>query len=135
MRDETVAYHEVGSVAVQVQVGERALALLDYHLFGIEDEPDRAGAGVGEDLPHAVELLDQVLERLEHLVLGEREVRNPLQDRPGDAGGRALDGEDAVQPPARDVGEAEEAQRFARRRAVHDDDIVFRLLVVVDQVD
>ena len=43
---------------------------------------------------------------------------------------RDLLGEDPLQPPARDVGEAQQAQRLAGRRAVDDDDVELARLVV-----
>ena len=66
----------------------------------------------------------------EHVVAGQRQVEHRARERPRGGHEALLPGEHLVEPPARDLGERQQAQRLARGRAVHDDHVELARLVV-----
>ena len=130
LREDAVHDHRVGQVAVQRQVGERPHRLGDDHLVGRHHEPDRDRLAVAQDVVHGDQVLDQPLDLGEHPLVGQRDVEERLRQRPRRGQQRPLAPEHLVEPPARDVGEREQPQRLAGRRAVDDHDVPVALVDV-----
>ena len=72
----------------------------------------------------ATRFADQAVDLAEDVLVGQLDVEERLRDRARGGDHLALDREDLLQPPLRDLGEREQPQRLARRRAVHDHDVV-----------
>ena len=86
--------------------------------------------GVAQDLVHGDEVAHQALDVVEDRVAGQRDVEHRARERPRRRHELRRLREDLLQPPARDVGEREQAQRLARRRAVDDHAAEAPVLVV-----
>ena len=76
---------------------------------------------VAQQLVHRDQVAHQALDVGHHPLVGEREIEERAGERPRRAQQRALAPEHAIQPPACRVGEREQPQRLAGRRAVDDD--------------
>ena len=62
LREDPVDDHGIGHVAVEVEVGEGPLRLLDHHPVGVHHQPDRGVLAVAEDLVHRDQVADQALD-------------------------------------------------------------------------
>ena len=129
--EDPVDDHGVGQVAVEVEVGEGALGLLDHHPVGVHHQPDRgARRGRGGSRSSSIRLRTSRWTSANTSSPGSGTSSSVL------ASGRAaldqapLPGEDLLEPPAGDVGEAQQAQGLAGRRAVDDHDVELARLVV-----
>ena len=88
---------------------------------------------VAQELVHRQQVLDQAADLGERRAAGERHVEHAARDRRRRRHDLLLPGKDALQPPAGDVGERQQAQRLAGRRAVDDDHVpVARLVVALE---
>ena len=90
---------------------------------------------VAEDLVHRDQVLDEALDLAEHPLVGQRDVEERARERPRGGQQRALAPEHLVEPPARDVGEREQPQRLAGRRAVDDHDVPAAVLDVALELE
>ena len=83
-----------------MEIGERALRLLDDHLLEVENEPDRALLLVGQELLHVIEAVEELLARREHAVIRNGDAHHAPEDRSRDLHRAPLDRKDALEPPA-----------------------------------
>ena len=75
-------------------------------------------------------LRDELLHVVEHRLARQLHVEHRARERARGVEDPALLGEELLQPPARDVGEREQPQRLAGRRAVDDEHVVLAALVM-----
>ena len=120
----------VGEIAVQVQVGVGPHRLPDDHAVGVHHEADRGGPAVAEDRVHGDQVDHEALHVVEHPVGGQGHVEQGAREGARRRHQAALDREDLLEPPARDIRERQESQGLAGGRAVHDDRVVVAGLVV-----
>ena len=81
---DAVGDDEVGRVAVQVEVGERALRLGDDDLLEGQHDADRCRVVIGQQRVHVLEAREQLLAGVEDVVAGHRHADDALDDRPGE---------------------------------------------------
>ena len=62
---QPVADDGVGDVAVEVEIGEAALRLLDDHLLRVDDQPHRRDLAIGEEVVQLRQAACQLLRRVE----------------------------------------------------------------------
>ena len=108
-------------VAIEVQVGVRALGLLDHHLLGVDDQADRRQVGVGEQRMHAVQPVEQRLARVEDGAGRHGHAGHAAHHGAGDLRDAPLHREDLLQPPAGAIRYCQETQRLAGWRAIDND--------------
>jgi hypothetical protein len=122
---DPVHQHGVGRHAVETEIGERAARLVDHHARGIHHEPRTRAVLVEQDLPHALDLGVQPLERIEHRLRRDEAPRAELlRDWAQHARGAALPLPEVLHQMAQHVGKPQHAQRRSGRRAVDDADVV-----------
>ena len=102
---DAVGDDEIGRVVVEVEVGERALRLLDHHLLEGEHDAHRGLVVIGEQRVHVLELGEQLLAGVEDRVARHRHADHALDERAGELGDAAADGLDLLHPPLRRLGE------------------------------
>src|SRR5262249_48698174 len=121
---DPVDHDRVRVEAEQVQVGEGPPRLGQDHLLGVDDQPDGGDGRVAEQGLHLLDLAEELLDLVEGILAGRLQ---PAGDQPGGRPGQAddasLDGKDAIEPPADDVGVAQEPQRLAGGGAINDQDV------------
>ncbi len=87
--------------------------------------------GVPEDLVHRDQVGREPLDVIEHGAGRQRDVQHRPGQRRRGRQDRALERHDLLEPPARGVGEGQQPQRLAGRRAVDDDHVPSALAVVL----
>jgi hypothetical protein len=79
---------------------------------------------------HGDEVRHEALDLAHHLLVGEPEIEERARERPRRRQQLRLAARQLGQPPARGLGEREQPQRLARRRAVDDDHVPAAVLDV-----
>ena len=97
---------------------------------GFRTSRTRDVRAVAQDLVHGDQVAHERPDLGEHRLARERHVEQRPGQRPRRGDDLVLAREDLLQPPARDVGEREQAQRLAGGRAVDDEHVEVALLVV-----
>ena len=110
-------------------------AFRDHHLLGVHDETHRRHVLVRQDVPHGVEVPVQPLDGREHLVPRDRQVGRAGHERAHRLYDAPLHGEDPLDVPVHDVGQAEQPERLRGRRAIDEDHVVGARLDVRLHID
>ena len=124
-----VRQHAVGDYAihrqtVQREIDEGALRFAQHHSLWIGHQPHAGDGGVFEQLAHAIELAEQVLN------IGEVVIRRQFdgRDAVGDGAHRlehaALEREDVLHVPFERCRHADEPHGFGGGRAIQNDDVI-----------
>ena len=127
--ENPVDHDRIGPVAVEGEQSEGPPRLVDHHPVRVHDEPDRGPLPVLENCVHLDELLDDLLDLLDHLGVGKGDVEGSGQ-RGGGAEQVPVPGKDFLHPPFGDLGESEQLDRLGRRGAVDHQHIEFLFLPV-----
>ena len=133
---EPVHDHGVHREAVEAEVHEGALRLLDDDLLRVRHEPHGRRLRVLEERVDAFELLRERLHVVEVPVRRERQVGHLPGDGPRDLEDRALEPEELLHVPLERRRKRDEPQRLPGGRAVEDEDVeslLARVLVHVEE--
>lgn len=122
--EDAIADNGIDGVAIEVEVGEGALGLLNDHFFGVDHQAHTADAAVAEEEACTFEDIHQIFDAFEEVVVRQWDIAHTGHDGPCDLECAAFKGHDLLDIPAGDIGKAEQLQGGTGGRGVDDNGVV-----------